>query len=211
MSTTHSAMVFLVDDDPAVQLAHERMLQQAGIPARSFASAHDLLAALESARPGCLVLDVRLPGMSGLELQRRLEERRLRTPIVMLTAFGDVPTAVRALKAGAFDFLEKPCPPQRLLDAIERALAQDARERERAERHAATNAALASLSPRERQVIDLVLEGLPSRTIAERLAIREGTVENHRTSIMRKLGVTCVAALVRRVLESGALPESDPR
>jgi FixJ family two-component response regulator len=209
--SANDTIVFLVDDDPGVQLAHERLLRDAGLRSRSFASAHELLAAIETTRPGCIVLDVRLPGMSGLEVQRRLAERRMRAPIVMLTAFADVPTAVRALKAGAFDFLEKPCTSQRLLEAIERALAHDAHERARTEHHAGTIAAIASLSRREREVMELVLEGLPSRTIAQRLAIREGTVENHRTSIMRKLGVTCVAALVRRVLEAGPLPAPDPR
>jgi RNA polymerase sigma factor (sigma-70 family) len=204
-------MVFLVDDDAALRIAHERLLRESGIASQGFSGAHELLAALEGSRPACIVLDVRLPGMSGLELQRRLEERRLPTPIIMLTGYGDVPTAVRALKAGAFDFLEKPCPAHVLVEAIERAVAHDARQREHAARHASTQRSIAALSPRERQVLELVIDGLSSRTIAERLSIREGTVENHRTSIMRKLGVTCVAALVRRVLEAGGLPAEPPR
>jgi two-component system response regulator FixJ len=200
--TSTQSQVFVVDDDAAVRATLVGMLQSAGLRVFDFATGGELLEALQGAQPDCIVTDLRMPGLSGLELQRRIAQRGIRVPVIVISGQADVAAAVDALKGGAVEFLEKPCSGHVLIEAVERAIAlheAEQRRRANAERFAP---ALHSLSPREREVLALVLEGHTSRAIASHLAIVEGTVENHRTRIMRKLDVTCVAALVRRVFET---------
>ena len=191
--------VFLVDDDEAIRDALGWLLQSRDLSCRSFPSAEAFLAQWNAELAGCLLLDIRMPGMTGLELQEELSRRRCRIPIVFLTGHGDIPMAVRALKKGAFDFIEKPHDPQRLLLAILGALrfADERRSGQRAQPPASPDLAgrLALLSTREREVLDLILEGWQTRAIAERLCVSVKTVEFHRGRIREKLQVGSLAEL----------------
>lgn len=200
--------VFVVDDDEAVRDALKMLLNAAGLRVVSFASA---AAFLNDYRPvqgdACLVLDVRMPGMSGLALQDELHKRRFRLPIVFLTGHADVPIAVRALKKGAFDFIEKPLDSQRLVLSVLNALRFDAEQRSQAAPQAAASEAsttlaprLATLSEREREVLDKVLAGKQTRVIAADLCISMKTVEFHRARIREKLGVASLAELFKLFL-----------
>lgn len=191
--------VFVVDDDAAVCDALGMVLRAAGMRVEIFRSAAAFLKRLRPERPGCLVLDIRMPGMSGLELQDELHKRRIHLPIVFLTGHGDVSIAVHALKKGALDFIEKPHDDERLILAVAHGLRADA-ERRQAKRSGAAAPAdladrLASLSGRERQVLDRVLAGLPTREISAQLCISVKTVEFHRARIREKLGVASLAQL----------------
>jgi FixJ family two-component response regulator len=178
------------------------------LPVRSFAGADEFLAAWKEDEPGCLVLDVRMPGMSGLALQGVLNEKGSEVPIVFLSGHGDIPMALRAVRAGALDFLEKPFRDQALIDAVHVALEQDeARRRARKERDAVT-ALVASMSPREAEVAGLVADGLSSPEIARKLKLSPRTVEMHRARAMRRLGVESVAELTRLILAARALGAS---
>jgi len=180
--------VFVVDDDAAVRDALVQLLEADGLRAKACASAEAFLAACRPGRAGCVVLDVRLPGISGLELQRALAARGIRLPIIFLTGHGDVATSVRALKAGALDFLEKPVQGEELLAHVRNALQLNARDqREQADKTAA-QARLARLTPREREVMPMVLAGHPNKEIARRLGISHRTVEIHRTRVLQKMG-----------------------
>jgi FixJ family two-component response regulator len=173
--------VFVVDDDDALRDSVRVLLESAGLKSEGFASAREFLDAWRDA-PGCVLLDVRMPGMSGLKLQDELAERAWRTPVVFVTGHGDVPMAVETLKKGAFDFLQKPYRDSELLECVRRALAADAERR----RH---DANFEALTPREREVLDLILVGRTTRAIAAALGVSEKTVEFHRAGIMRKLNV----------------------
>jgi FixJ family two-component response regulator len=175
-------------------------LESEGLRVEAYTSAESFLAAGHPDWPGCLLLDVRMPGMSGLELQGKLIEQGFIIPVIIITGHGDVPTAVRATKAGAVDFLEKPVSDQVLLRRIRLALELDRRKRRELRRHRQTAAHLATLSPRERQVMEMVVAGRPNKQIATRLGITEKTVEAHRKRVMQKLGARNAAALVRLVL-----------
>jgi two-component system response regulator FixJ len=191
--------VFVVDDDAAVRDSVGELVRSVGISARLFASAQEFLDAYDPNAPGCLVLDLRLPGMSGLELHRELVGRGIETPTIFLTAYADIPTAVNALQQGAVDFVEKPFRGQPLLDSINRAIALDAElRRHRAER-AAVTALLDTLTDRERELLDWVIEGFTNKVIAQKLGISQKTVEQHRGRIMRKMKVGSLAELVRLV------------
>ena len=205
MSTDVS--VFVVDDDRAVRESLALLMQSAGLAVATFPSARDFLDAYRPAHRGCLITDIRMPGMSGLELQERLSADRYHIPVIVLTGFGDVPTAVRALKGGAIDFVEKPINPQALLDLVQHALARDRALREQADREADVNARLAQLTPREREVMAMVVEGKASKVIAVDLAISERTVELHRGRIMKKMRARSLAELMRTVLPPS--PDSD--
>jgi FixJ family two-component response regulator len=189
--------VFIVDDDPSVRDALSLLLSLRGHVTATFASAEDFLAALKPEWRGCIVLDIRMPGMSGLELQRRLRDAGPQLPVVVITAHGDVAAARQAFLADAVDFIEKPFDGEQLLAAIDNALA--------AQRPADGPAADAprpgpeQLSPREREVMELMLKGLHNRRIAEELGISHRTVEVHKARVMEKLGVRSVIELVRRV------------
>lgn len=199
--TAHNkATVFVVDDDQAMRNSLKWLIESVGVMVESFASADDFLARYESGRPGCLVLDVRMPGMSGLELQEHLAARNIRIPAVIITGHGDVPMAVRAMKAGAVDFIEKPFNDEALLDAIRRALAFEERERSAQSEHHEIQQRLAHLTPREREVMDMVTEGRSNKEIANTLGVSAKTIEAHRARVMEKMQAGSLAELVRMAL-----------
>ena len=190
-------LVILVDDDASIREALHELMLSVGLDAISFASTRDLLAAELPDRPGCLVADVRMPGVSGLDLQHRLVESGDTRPIVFLTAHGDIPMSVQAMKAGAVDFLTKPVRDQALLDAITAGIERDVRQRTRARivnQHLSRHALL---TPRERQVLRAVAAGRVNKQIAFDLGISEITVKLHRGNVMRKMQLSSVGELVR--------------
>ena len=189
--------VFIVDDDEAVRDSIYELALSVGLKAQTFRSALEYLDALDIARPGCLVLDVRMARMSGLALRDRLDALGARIPIVFISAHGDIGMAVAAVKAGAVDFVQKPYHEQQLLDAINEALARDAAARAPAAADRDLPAQLAQLTAREREVIGLALKGLSSKLIARELGISHRTVELHRSHALERLGVDSVAALMR--------------
>lgn len=191
------APVFVVDDDRAMRESLEFLLASVELPVLSFASAREFLASYTPGSPGCLLVDVRMPGMSGLALQETLNERGIRIPVVFMTAHADVPMAVRAMRAGALDFIEKPFSDEVLLDRLHRALELEAAQRREARHRQRIEARLAQLSPRERTVLELVVEGLLNKQIAARLNLSIKTVELHRSRLMEKMEAGNVAELVR--------------
>ena len=197
MTRQSSARVAIVDDDEAVRDALSMMLRTAGYNVEAHASATDYLSRHPPSAPACVVLDVRMPGMSGLELQDKLAESDADVPIVFLTGHGDVPMAVRAMKKGAFDFIEKPVDAERLTGVVKAAVALATQPRPIEPPVGPTPPGLASLSRREREVLDLVLAGHQTRAIAEALFITVKTVEFHRGRIHQKLGVQSMAELFR--------------
>jgi two-component system response regulator FixJ len=201
-----TAKVYVVDDDPAVGDSLRFLLKSVGLEADVFASAEQFLAHYDPERSGCLVLDVRMPGMSGLELQEELQRRGWILPIVILTAHGDVPAVARAFKNGASEVLQKPCSDQELLDAVNKALRYDQKSRQERTRLQAIASRLETLSRRELEVLRLIVAGLSSREIAQRLRIQSKTVESHRMKIMHKLQAKNVADLVRQVTELAHSP-----
>ena len=192
--------VFVVDDNPRVRQSVCALLAAAGLRSEAYASARAFLAAYDPSRPGCLVLDLRLRGENGLELQDELHRRKAALPVIVLTAHGTVPASVRALKAGAIEFLQKPAPPETLLARVRDALAMDERARQQTATRAARERRLARLTPRERQVLDLLLSGKTSKEIATGLGLSVRTVEGYRAAIYLKTNVSSVAQLVRVVL-----------
>lgn len=191
------ARIFVVDDDAAMRRSLEYLFDSAGWRVASFESAQDFLDRYDGHKPGCLVLDVRMPLISGLELQQILKERGVLLPIVFLTGHGDVPVAVQAMKNGACDFLEKPCNDQALLDTAARAVKRCIELCRRNTQQRELQSALAALTPREREVVALVALGKPNKMIARELAISEKTVQVHRYHAMEKLGVHSAAEIAR--------------
>jgi RNA polymerase sigma factor (sigma-70 family) len=210
-----NATVFIIDDDPAMRDSMSFLVQSVGIAVETFSSAQGFLDTYDPERHGCLVLDVRMPGMSGLELQEFLVERGIRAPVIMVTGYGDVPMAVRALKGGAVDFLEKPFTDQELLETINEAVERDYRQRGKDAELAKVKERIARLTPREREVMDLVLDGKPNKAIATELGLSPKTVEVHRSRVMAKMQVGSLAALLQTVLSyrMGNEPEgsTDPQ
>lgn len=192
-----SALVHVVDDDAPVRAGLESLLRSVGIDVRSHASADAFLAADRPEVAGCLVLDVRLPGTSGLEFQARLAALGIPMPVVMITGFGDVPMSVRAMKAGAVDFLPKPFRDQDLLDAVTLAIGRDRARREQAARLSALRERYDTLTPRERQVMALVIQGRMNKQVAGDLSVSEITVKIHRGAAMRKMKARTLPDLVR--------------
>ena len=191
-------LVLVVDDDAGMREAVVDLLRSVGIESLAFGSTAELLAAAVPDRPGCLILDVRLPGLGGLEFQTRLDSLGIALPIVFMTGFADVPMSVRAMKAGAMDFLIKPFRDQDMLDAVEAAIARDrSRRRDRAAAMTVESLA-ATLTPREREVMAEVVKGRLNKQIAGDLGISEVTVKLHRGKVMRKMQVRSVADLVRK-------------
>ncbi len=200
--TTSKPTVFVVDDDPGVLDSLAFLLRSVGLEAATYGSANEFLGAYDRDRPGCLVLDIRMPGMSGLELQEKLEARGSTLPIIFLTAHGDVPMAVKAMKAGAADFVQKPFRDQELLDKIERALKENERLRKERGEHDEILARIAKLTPREREVMDLVVAGKANKAIAHELGLSQRTVEIHRARVMEKMAAGSVAELVKMVMNA---------
>jgi len=199
------ATVFIVDDDQAVARSLRWLIESIRLEVETYASAYEFLDRFDPARGGCLVLDVRMPGISGLELQQRLATRRsYHLPILFITGHGDVQMAVRAVQAGAFDFVEKPFNDQDLLDRIQRAIAYDAAQRDRESRREQLRALFGSLTAREREVLDLVVEGRSNKAIANSLGLSAKTVEFHRAKVMEKLHARALTDLVKLTLQHGA-------
>ena len=195
--TDPAPVVFIIDDDPAVRDAVSLLLRADGLAVAAFATAADFLESPAASQAACLVLDVRMPGMSGLDLQKQLQARQCRTPIVFMTGHGDVPMAIRAMKAGAFDFIEKPFQGATLVRRVREALALDTRQRAVQARRADAEARLASLSAREREVLDRVAAGHYNKVIAAELGISLSTVEIHRKRVMEKLHAESLSDLIR--------------
>jgi RNA polymerase sigma factor (sigma-70 family) len=190
-------VVFVVDDDPIVCTSMKRLIRTLGLEVQTFNSAQEFLRAKRPNAPGCLVLDVRLPDLSGLDLQHELAKARIDLPIIFVTGHADIPMSVRAMKAGAVEFLTKPFREQDLLEAVQHGIAQD---RETRERRAATlelQQRLDSLTPREHEVFPLVVSGLPNKQIADQLGASEKTIKVHRGQLMRKMEAESLADLVR--------------
>lgn len=201
-----SSTVFIVDDDDGVRSGLRLLLASAGLPAQAFASALTFLDVITPEQAGCLLLDVRMPGLSGLEVHERLIARGIELPVIILTGHGDVPMAVRAMKRGAFDFIQKPFNDQFLLDRVGEALRADAERRQARGEIAALRARLERLTPRERDVLRGLVQGQANKVIAAELGISERTVELHRARCMEKLDCRSVAQLVQQVLQvPGAL------
>ena len=198
-----TAQVHIVDDDEAIRDSFVWLLEGHGLTSLCHASAEAFethLAAHAIARPCCLLLDVRMPGKSGLELFEALVERRLALPVIFVTGHGDVPMAVDAVKRGAFDFIEKPVNEATLIATIERALAHDGAHSAQASQHAAVSTRLSQLTPREREVMDLVVAGKLNKTVADVLGISIKTVEIHRARVMDKMAAKSLAELVQMVV-----------
>jgi FixJ family two-component response regulator len=192
-----NATVFVVDDDPAIRESLRWLIESVGLNVRVFSTAQEFLEGYDPSTPGCLVLDIRMPGMSGLDLQNELATREIQVPIIIITGHAEVPVAVRALKAGAMDFIEKPFSDQLLLDRILRAIEVDAQSRRVRSEQAEVAARLGQLTPRERQVMDLVIAGKANKVIASELGLSPKTVEVHRAHVMKKMQVASLADLVR--------------
>jgi two-component system, LuxR family, response regulator FixJ len=202
VKTRPDARVFIVDDDAGVLDSVTFLLGTVGIRAEAYASARDFLAACDPRTPGCVVLDVRMPGMSGLELQEKLHAMGSSLPVIFLTAHGDVPMAVKAVKAGAVDFIQKPFRDQDLIEKIQRALEQNARACSSSDTVHDIASRLESLTPREREVLEGVVAGKPNKAIADDLGVSRRTVEIHRARVMRKMKADSVAQLVHMVMRA---------
>ncbi|MBJ6762280.1 response regulator transcription factor [Myxococcaceae bacterium JPH2] len=197
--TQAPATIFLVDDDESVLRGLGRLLRAAGHDTKPFASPAEFLAQLSGDTPGCAVLDLRMPGLNGLELQQAMESKGCHLPVIFISGHGDVPASVRAMKAGAVDFLVKPFDEEQLLGALSQALLKDAAARAGRMETAALHARHAALTSREREVCALVAQGLTNKEIAQRLGTTEKTIKVHRARVIRKLDVDSVAELVRFV------------
>jgi FixJ family two-component response regulator len=198
-----SPIVHVVDDDAPFLLAMSRLLRASGFAVRTYVSAAEFLAQRDEDAPGCVVADLHMPEVDGLELQAALARARNPLPVLFLSGHADTASTVRAMRGGAEDFLEKRAAKEDLLDAVQRALARDARERAERSHHDEIRQRFDTISPREREVLGLVLQGRLNKQIASDLGIHERTVKVHRKSIMTKLGVRSVAALTRLAQEAG--------
>lgn len=197
-----NSTVFVVDDDKAVRESLQNLLDSAGITVQVYACAEDFLTDYNPDQLGCLVLDVSMPGITGLELQQALNKREALLPIIILTGHGDVPMAVKAMKQGALDFIQKPFRGQDLLDQVSKALTSSHELYEKRQRIASVKQQLQTLTPREQQIMQMIIEGNANKVIAIDLGLSQRTVESHRANIMQKLNVSSVADLVRIVTQS---------
>lgn len=192
--------IYVVDDEPAIRDSLAMLLRSVGLAAKTFPSAAAFLAESDGATGGCLLADVRMPGMSGLELQEALRAKGSTLPIIVITGHGDIGMAVRAMKAGAADFIEKPFNDQVLLDAVHRALQSRTSNAPQATQRAEIKARIETLTPREREVLLLVAEGRPNKVVATRLGLSTRTVEVHRAKVMEKMQARSLAELVRMAI-----------
>ena len=198
-----SQVVFVIDDDASMRDAVSRLLNAVGLTVQTFASAREFLAGKLPDVPGCAVLDVRLPGLSGLDLQREMVERGIHIPVIFITGHGDIPMSVQAMKAGAVEFLTKPFRDQDLLDAVRAGIQLDRQERKERAELAELRDGLRQLTPREREVMSLVVAGLLNKQIALRLGTSEKTIKIHRSHVMQKMRADSLADLVRMCQKLG--------
>ena len=189
--------VIVIEDDESMRSALARLIRSVGLRVQTFSSAQEFLGSPLPEGPSCMVLDIRLPGMSGLQLQETLERTHLSIPIIFITGHGDVPMSVQAMKAGAVDFLQKPVNDQQLLDAVQRALERNHRQRKRRAEKTAVQRLFSVLTPREQQVLSLVVSGLKNKEIAFELGASERTVKVRRARVMEKMGAESLPHLVR--------------
>ena len=201
--TESEAIVYVVDDDAQTREALKNLMRSVGLHVEVFASAQDFLRSKRPDMPACLVLDVRLRGLSGLDLQKRMAEAKIEVPIIFITGYGDIPMTVQAMKAGAVEFLTKPFRNQELLDAIQQALERDRTTREQRAKNEELYDRYDSLTPREREVMTLVVAGLLNKQIAGELGTSETTVKNHRHQLMEKMGADSLAELVKMAYNLG--------
>jgi two-component system, LuxR family, response regulator FixJ len=199
------AIVHVIDDDEAVRQSIEFLLRTAGVTARTYDSASAFLNALPTIDPGCIITDVRMPGISGIDLLRRLGEMRIKMPVIVITGHGDVPLAVEAMKIGAVDFLEKPFEDELLLGSVRSALSRSQENAERDAERAEVEARLATLTNREREVLEGLVAGKPNKIIAFDLAISPRTVEIYRANVMTKMEAASLSELVRMALVIGMM------
>ena len=198
-------IVRIVDDDASFRTAVARMLRASGFQVKTFASAAEFLARAELDVPGCVIADLQMPGLSGLDLQEALAKEGNRLPVIFLSGQGDILSSVQAMRHGAEDFLTKRAPKEALLDAVKRSIDRDARERTGRARLEALRALFTALTPREREVLQRVVQGKLNKQIASDLGIHERTVKLHRTTLMNKLGAHSTAELTKLWMEAGAL------
>jgi FixJ family two-component response regulator len=203
MNAKRSSTVFIVDDNPSVRKALTRLVRSAGYEVKAFASAKEFLAETHDDDVACLVLDIRMPGLSGIDLQRELSTAQKILPIVFITGHGDVPMSVRAMKNGAVDFFSKPVKDTDLLNAIEEALARCARERSKRDEMEDIQSRVDSLTPREREVLEHIVVGQLNKQVAYDLGTVEKTIKVHRARVMDKMGVDSLAELVRLAERAG--------
>jgi two-component system response regulator FixJ len=205
-STSAAPTIYIIDDDDGMRRALTLLLNTVGYKTATYSSPREFLAQFKAEAGGCLVLDIRMPGMSGLELQTHLNRAGSALPVIFITGHADVPMAVRAMKEGAFEFIQKPFRDQDLLDCINQALQQNAENRASSSRKADITQRLESLTVRERQVMSMVVDGAANKVIAIDLGLSERTVEIHRAKVMEKLGARSVAHLVRLELSLSGPP-----
>ncbi len=196
--------VFVVDDDQAVLRSLRWLIESVSLEVETFASARAFQTEYDRRKPGCLVLDVRMPGGSGLELQEWLKGQSIHVPIIFITGHGDVKMAVKAVQSGAFDFIEKPFNDQDLLDRIQKAIGFDSELRQKLGQRSQLSGLFDSLTPREREVLNLVVEGLSNKAIGNRLGVSSKTVEVHRGNMMMKMHATSVSDLVKMAMKNSA-------
>jgi FixJ family two-component response regulator len=208
--TEPQSIVFVIDDDAAIRKALASLIRSVGLQVELFASAQEFLQAKRPKLPSCLILDIRLPGVSGLDFQRKLSEDNDPIPIIFITGHGDIPMSVRAMKAGAVEFLPKPFRDQDLLDAIHLGLERDRKRRQQEAELAVLRERFEWLTPRERQVLPLVVSGLPNKQIAAEIGTSETTAKVHRGQLMRKMGAESLPELVRMAEKLG-IPVAKPK
>jgi len=204
-------IAYVVEDDESIRTLWRWLMESNGIGVRTFASAAEFIAEYRAGSPGCLILDLRLPGMSGRDLQDYLKANRIALPIVFVTAHGDVRTAVTALKEGAVDFIEKPFSYRQAVAIVRKAFERDADDRVRDARHELVARRIAALTDREREVLRCVIAGKPNKVIADELAISVKTVEVHRAKLMEKMGVDSVAELVQLTFGFSLMEPAPPQ
>ncbi len=209
MSKEKPPIVFIVDDDTGVRSSLRVLLKSVGIASTPLASAQEFLETYDPAQPGCLLLDIRMPGMSGIELQQELNRVGAIVPVIFITGHGDIPMAVEAMQQGAFDFLQKPFRDQDLLDRVQRALEKDKSNRALLREKNRIQERRDSLTPREREILELMTRGKPNKVMAADLGVSQRTVEIHRARVMEKMGASSLAQLVRMVMDLDGTPAGD--
>lgn len=203
MSGQDAPTVFVVDDDEGIRQIIVDLVKTVGLRSQTFENGDDFLAAYEPTAPGCVILDVRMPGTSGLEIQKKLQEQPVPPPVIVLTGYGDIPMTVEAMRAGAHEFVEKPFRAQDLLDSIQNCLRADSENRERHRTKTEIATRLESLTERERTVLEMVVEGLSNKEIARALDTSPRTVEVQRMRMMKKMEASSIAGLVQIAIDAG--------